>query len=66
MKEYCCKCGKKFDNPQKFNAHKSHCRIHLGEERYIKQLQHMQDMADIAAKRNQEYSKIKRKKELET
>ena len=27
-KTYQCICGKTFDNPQKFNGHKSHCKIH--------------------------------------
>lgn len=26
---YKCECGKEFDNPQKFNGHKSSCLIHL-------------------------------------
>lgn len=26
---YKCECGKEFDNPQKFNGHKSHCQMHL-------------------------------------
>lgn len=26
---YKCECGKEFDNPQKFNGHKSNCDIHL-------------------------------------
>lgn len=25
---YICICGKEFDNPQAFNGHKTHCRIH--------------------------------------
>lgn len=33
---YVCECGEEFDNPQKFNGHKSHCIIHLGEERFEK------------------------------
>lgn len=24
-----CECGKEFDNAQKFNGHKSHCKVHL-------------------------------------
>lgn len=28
MKTYQCICGKVFDNPQKFNGHKSNCKIH--------------------------------------
>lgn len=27
-KTYQCECGKQFDNPQSFNAHKSNCKIH--------------------------------------
>lgn len=27
--EYVCECGKVFDAPQRFNGHKSHCKIHL-------------------------------------
>lgn len=26
---YKCECGKEFDNPQKFNGHKSQCTTHL-------------------------------------
>ena len=28
-KEYRCICGKVFDNPQKFNGHKTHCKDHI-------------------------------------
>ena len=28
MNRYVCICGKEFDEPQKFNGHKSHCKIH--------------------------------------
>lgn len=38
MEYYMCGCGKEFDNPQKFNGHKSGCRIHLGEEKYQQRL----------------------------
>ena len=27
-KLYICECGRKFDNPQCFNGHKSNCEIH--------------------------------------
>ena len=27
-KTYTCICGKIFDNPQKFNGHKSNCKVH--------------------------------------
>lgn len=29
QKSYVCICGKVFDNPQKFNGHKSNCKVHL-------------------------------------
>lgn len=29
MKTYTCECGKTFDNPQKFNGHKSNCEKHI-------------------------------------
>ena len=35
---YKCKCGREFKNSQSFNAHKSHCKIHLGEDKYIERL----------------------------
>lgn len=28
-KVYTCECGTTFDDPQKFNTHKSHCKIHF-------------------------------------
>lgn len=32
---YICKCGETFDKPNNFNGHKSHCKVHLGEKRYL-------------------------------
>lgn len=29
MNNYTCECGKQFTNPQSFNGHKSHCKIHF-------------------------------------
>lgn len=29
MKKYICICGQELDNAQKFNNHKSHCKVHL-------------------------------------
>lgn len=26
--KYTCECGKEFSNPQQFNGHKSHCKVH--------------------------------------
>lgn len=36
---YKCKCGKKFESSQSFNAHKGHCKVHLGEDKYNKRLE---------------------------
>lgn len=33
--QYTCECGKEFKKSQSFNAHKSNCRIHLGEQRWL-------------------------------
>ena len=40
---YRCVCGKEFTNPQGFNGHKAHCRIHFiskhgSDEKYIKSI----------------------------
>ena len=39
QREYICECGRVFNNSQSFNGHRSHCKEHLGEERYQKQLE---------------------------
>ena len=45
---YVCKCGKEFTEPNKFNAHKSHCRIHLGEEKFnARNYLHMKKMSSL-------------------
>ena len=36
---YKCKCGKEFESSQSFNAHKGHCKVHLGEDKYNKRLE---------------------------
>ena len=46
-KLYQCICGKTFNNPQKFNGHKSHCKIHHEAkgtlDAYIAKQQHLLD-----------------------
>lgn len=37
-KEYKCECGKVFDNPQKFNGHKRHCKVHLNKAGKLNQM----------------------------
>jgi hypothetical protein len=29
IKTYICECNREFNNPQSFNGHKSHCKIHM-------------------------------------
>lgn len=36
--KYKCKCGREFESSQSFNAHKGHCKIHLGEAKYAERL----------------------------
>ena len=45
---YICKCGKKFENSQSFNAHKSGCRIHLGEEKWAERAHLRKSRSDKA------------------
>ena len=45
MKVYICECGKEFVNPQSFNGHKSHCKIHLGDKWEARQVS-MQNWID--------------------
>lgn len=33
---YVCKCGREFIKSQSYNAHLSHCKVYLGDERYQK------------------------------
>lgn len=38
-KEYVCVCGKVCKGSQSFNDHKTHCKVHRGEEAYLLQLE---------------------------
>lgn len=38
---YICECGKEFDNPQKFNGHKRHCKIHLKAVHKVEEMQEL-------------------------
>lgn len=68
QKTYQCECGQIFDNPQKFNAHKSWCRIHLGDEKYNQRLNLQKQFAEIGKENAQiqhEESLTRKKEELE-
>lgn len=38
MADYVCECGKHFDKNSSYIGHTSHCKVHLGEERYLENL----------------------------
>ena len=48
---YTCECGKEFKKSQSFNAHKSNCRIHLGEQRWseLEEIRKSRSVARIIA-----------------
>lgn len=62
--KYTCSCGKEFDNPQKFNGHKRHCKIHLGSK-YEKILTIDFNNAKIASKALSEKTMFKKQQELQ-
>lgn len=61
---YKCKCGKEFDKPNSFNAHKSHCKIHLGEERYLARTKNSSEAIKKGTRIRSEKHQSKRIKEL--
>ena len=66
IKEFTCECGRIFYGPQSFNGHQSHCRIHLGEEKYLSQLANQNKAQKIAVQAVKEKSKnFHKQKEIE-
>ena len=61
---YTCECGREFEKKQSFNAHCRHCKIHLGEERYNKNLEIQKEKQKLALKGNK-IAKNKRDKDNE-
>ena len=61
-KQYICECGKIFTNPQSFNGHKSHCKEHLGEEKYNKNLKDNTDRL-VASSKKRSLDLIREKQE---
>lgn len=61
---YKCKCGKEFDKPNNFNAHKSHCRAHLGEERYLNRNRNSAEAIRRGTKIRSEKCLLKKEEEL--
>ena len=59
---YKCECGKEFDNPQKFNGHKSHCKIH----QLIKwgSLEHLEKRDKIFKKAASDINEIKKEESI--
>jgi hypothetical protein len=57
--KYKCKCGKEFESSQSFNAHKGHCKVHLGEDKYNKRLEQQKASLRKGNQAQQELAKIK-------
>ncbi len=64
---YVCECGREFDKAQSYNAHLSHCRVHLGDERYENQYRNRQIKGYKIAndQRHAEYVERELKEKLE-
>ena len=62
---YKCECGKEFDNPQKFNGHKSRCTIHhksIGN--YNEWLEHENALKEKRASASKNYYKALKEESL--
>lgn len=59
VKKYVCECGKEFDNPQAFNGHKSHCKIH--QELKHGSLDYLEEVNKIRQKKQSTTLKTKNK-----
>lgn len=53
---YVCECGREFSKSQSYNAHLSHCKIHLGDTKYNARLVQQRNSFKLA---NIQKSKIK-------
>lgn len=62
MKIYKCKCGKEFTEPNKFNNHKSNCKIHLGENYNINQLKKLEGCKKGGKTTSDKWKKINQEK----
>ena len=69
MKEYVCECGRVFTEPNKFNGHKSNCRIHHEAKGTLEQYEQKRVQASLAAKvsgiKSKERAKERKQQELE-
>ena len=63
--KYRCKCGKEFENSQSFNAHKGHCIIHLGEDKYNARLAQQKANLLKGNETQKQLAKIKQETELQ-
>ena len=57
-KIYQCICGQEFTNPQKFNSHKSRCKVHI-ESKGIDYQQYLQNIHDKRSAKNAFYKQKK-------
>lgn len=63
---YKCDCGKEFETAQKFNSHKSHCKVHLGPEKWFLHCCRLKKMSKIANAKKREKILAKQNLELDT
>lgn len=61
---YKCECGKEFTNSQAFNGHKSHCKIHLGETKYLENLNKFKNSFNLGPNGRLKKSKLIKEEEL--
>ena len=59
---YVCECGREFNSSQSYNAHLSHCRLYLGEEKYQARLK-QQRMSWARGNEIQSAIKLKKREE---
>lgn len=69
MKKYVCECGRVFTEPNKFNGHKSNCRIHHEAKGTLEQYKQKRVQASLAAKvsgiKSKERAKERKQQELD-
>lgn len=61
---YKCVCGREFDNRQAFNGHQGHCKIHLGDDRYQKNLEINREKQQKATKAQSDKCKALKEQNL--
>ena len=62
MKQFICECGKEYSDPQAFNGHRAHCKIHLANlgEDHLEQRKALDKKASDACKSYFKNSKLQK------